>query len=54
MNQGINKYLLTAEKLMLKLHLKQSGYTHSAYEPFTKHCEPIQKSEKNRQFKTFT
>ena len=44
MNQGINKSLLTAEKLMLKLHLKQSGYTPGAYGPFSKHFESIQKS----------
>ena len=28
---------------MLELHLKQPGFTYSAYEAFTKHCKRIQK-----------
>ena len=43
MNKIINKFLLTGDKLMQKLHLKQSGFTYSACGPFTKHRERIQK-----------
>ena len=28
---------------MAELHLKQQGFTYSVCEPFTKHCEIIQK-----------
>ena len=43
MNKIINKYLLTEDKFMPELHLKQSGFTYSACGPFTKYCERIQK-----------
>ena len=43
MNKIINKFLLTGEKFMLELHLKQPGFTYSACGPFTKHLEIIQK-----------
>ena len=35
--------MLTGNKLVPQLHLKQPGFIYSAYEPFTKHCERIQK-----------
>ena len=35
--------LLTGENFMQELHLKQWGFTYSAWGPFTKHCERIQK-----------
>ena len=38
-----NKFLLTGDKFMSELHLKQPGFTYSACEPFTKHHERIQK-----------
>ena len=38
MNKVINKILLTGDKLMPELHLKQPGFTYSAYGPITKHC----------------
>ena len=31
---------------MAELHLKQLGFTYSAFEPFTKHSERIQKFRK--------
>ena len=43
MNKITNKFLLTEDKFMPELHLKQPGFTYSACGPFTKHCERIQK-----------
>ena len=37
----INNFLLTGDKFMLELHLKQPGFAYSAYGPFTKHRERI-------------
>ena len=42
MNKIINKFLLTGDKFMTELNLKQPGFTYSACEPFTKHRERIQ------------
>ena len=42
MNQMINTFLLTGEKFMPELHLKQPGFT-CACGPFTKHRKRIQK-----------
>ena len=39
MNKIINKFLLTGDKFMPELHLKQPGFTYSACGPFTKHRE---------------
>ena len=43
MNKIINKFLLTGDKFMLELHLKQPGFPYSACGLFTKYCERIQK-----------
>ena len=43
MDKIIIKVLLTGDKLMPELHLKQLGFTYSASGPFTKHHERIQK-----------
>ena len=43
MNKIINKFLLTGNKFMPELHLKQPGFTYSAWGPFTKYHERIQK-----------
>ena len=43
MNKTVDKCLLTRDKCMPKLHLKQSRITYSACGPFTKHREKIQK-----------
>ena len=43
MNKIIQNLLLTGDKFMPGLHLKQQGYTHIACRLFTKHCERIQK-----------
>ena len=42
MNKITDKFLLTGDKFMPELHLKQPGFTYSACGPFTK-CERIQK-----------
>ena len=44
MNKIINKFLLTRDKSMQELHLKQPEFTYSASGPFTKHRERIPKS----------
>ena len=43
MNKIINKFLLTGDKFMPQLHLKQPEFTYSACGPSTKHCERIKK-----------
>ena len=43
MNEIINKFLLTGDKFMPEMHLKQPGFTYSAYGPFTKNKQRIQK-----------
>ena len=42
-NKIIKNVLLTGDKFMPELHLKQSGFTYIACGPFTKHRERIQK-----------
>ena len=37
MNKTNNKFLLTEDKFVPGLHLKQPGFTYSACGPFTKH-----------------
>ena len=41
MNDIFNKFLLAGDKLMLKMRLRQSGFTHSACGPFSKNKEKI-------------
>ena len=36
MNEIINKFLLIGDKFMPEMHLRQPGFTYSAYGPFTK------------------
>ena len=43
MNKIINNFLLTGDKFMPELHLKQPRFTCSACGTFTKHRERIQK-----------
>ena len=45
MNKIINKFLLTRDKFMPELHLKQPGFTYSACGSFIKH------RERNRKFR---
>ena len=43
MNETVNEYLLTDDKFISEMHLKQPGFTYSACRPFTKNKERIQK-----------
>ena len=43
MNVTVNKFLLAGDKLMPEMHLRQPAFTYSAYGPFNKHKERIQK-----------
>ena len=43
MNEIINKFLLAGDKFMPGMHLMQPGFTYSAYGPFTKNKERIEK-----------
>ena len=36
MNETVNKFILSGDKFMPEMHLKQPGFTHSACGPFTK------------------
>ena len=36
MNELVNRFLLSGDKFMPEMHLKQSGFTYSARRPFTK------------------
>ena len=42
MNGIINKFLLTGDKFMPELHLKQPRFTYTTCGPFTKYRERIQ------------
>ena len=39
--KSFDKFLLTGDKPMLELRLKQPGFTYSACGPFTKHLKRI-------------
>ena len=41
MNAIVNKLLLAGDKFMPEMHLRQPGFTYSAYGPFTKNIERI-------------
>ena len=43
MNEIVNKFLLLGDKFIPEMHLKQPGFTCSAYCPFTKNKERIEK-----------
>ena len=43
MNEIVNKFLLTGDKFMPEMHLKQPDFTYSACGPFTKNKERIEK-----------
>ena len=42
-NDTINKFLLTGDKCMPEMHLRQPGFTYSVSGPFTKNKERIQR-----------
>ena len=39
MNEIVNTFLLAGDKFVREMHLKQPGFTYSAYRPFTKNKE---------------
>ena len=39
MNEIVNKSLLGGDKFMPEIHLRQRGFTYSAFGPFTKNKE---------------
>ena len=43
MNEIVNKFLLTGDKFVPEIHLKQPGFTYSACGPLTKNKERIEK-----------
>ena len=43
MNEIVNRFLLTGDKFMLEMYLKQLESTYSVCGPFTKNKERIQK-----------
>ena len=43
MNEIVNKLLVTGDRFMPEMHLKQPGFTYSACRPFTKNKERIEK-----------
>ena len=49
----IHKFLLTSDKFMPELHLKQPEFTNSACGIFTKHCEKIPKFRETDNLKHF-
>ena len=51
MNKILNIFLLTGDKYMPELHLKQPGFTYNACGWFTKHREKIQKFRKTGNLK---
>ena len=48
MNEIVNKFLLTRDKFMPEMHLRQPGFTYRAFGPFTKNKERIQKFNETR------
>ena len=43
-NDIVNKFLLTRDKFIPEMHLRQPGFTYSACGPFIKNKERIQKA----------
>ena len=42
MNKIVNKFLLAGDNFMLEMHLKQSGFTYSACDPFIRNKDRIE------------
>ena len=51
MNEIVNRFLSTGDKVMLEMHLRQSGFTYSACGPFTKNKKRIQKFKETGDFR---
>ena len=48
MNEIVNKFLLTEDKYMPEMHLKEFGFTYSASGTFTKDKQRIKKFKSRR------
>ena len=48
MKEIVNKFLLTGDKFMPEMHLRQPRFVYSACRPFTKNKERIQKFKETR------
>ena len=46
MNETVNKFLLVGDKFMSKMHLRQPGFTKSAYGPLTKNKKEFKNLKK--------
>ena len=44
MNKIVNKFFLARYKFVPEMHLRQSGFTYSAYGPFTKNNKITEKN----------
>ena len=55
MNKIINRFSFDRDKFMPEIHLRQPRFPYSAYRPFTKNKERIQKRKfkKARRFKMY-
>ena len=42
MNEIVHKFLLVGDRFMPEMHLKQPGFTYSAFGPFTRNKERIE------------
>ena len=51
MKKIVSKFLLAGDKFMPEMHLKQARFTYSAYGPFTKNKERVQKFKETRDTK---
>ena len=54
MNEIVNKFLLTGDKFMPEMHLKQPGFTYRVCGPFTKNKGRIQKFKETGDQAIFT
>ena len=46
MNETVNKFLLVGDKFMSEMHLRQPGFTMSAYGPLTKNKKEFKNLKK--------
>ena len=53
MNKKVNKFLVAEDKFMSEMHLKQPGFTYSAFRPFTKKKTKNSKIYANRGYKLY-
>ena len=49
MNNIINKFLLTGDKFMPEMHLRQPQFVYSACGPFTRHLNELKRIKKIKQ-----